>query len=164
MDILSVLPLLKGWEYSGAAKKKGVIITKKQSLLALEGKGYLLWALAKVDDPRAELTFTNDQKVLTNSLKTAIGIFGAGLTVPNPTGIWCPLFDFSNDAYTIVFAPPSPWPFTKSLDITLEPTDEKPNLLLYTFDHSIAEIVDEALFKQGLLDLSSSAQPIPKQG
>jgi hypothetical protein len=161
-NILSILPLLGGWEYASAdAKKKGVI-TKKQSLLSLEGKGYLLWALAKVDDPKAELTFTNDKKVLTNSLKTAIDIFGAGLTVPNPMGIWCPLFDFSNDAYMIVFAPPSPWPFSQSLTIDLEATAEKPNLKLHAFEHSIVKIVDEALFKKGLKDLSSAEAEKPK--
>ena len=160
-NILSVLPLLEGWEYSGATKKKETV-TKKKSLLALEGKGYLLWALARVDDPRAELTFTSDKKVLTNSLKTAIDVFGSGLTMPNPLGIWCSLFDFNNNAYTIVFAPPSPWPFTKSLTVDLEATAEKPDLKLHSFDHMVVKIVDEALFKKGLKDLSSAEAEKPK--
>lgn len=160
-NILSVLPLLEGWEYSSAVKKKETV-KKKQSLVDIAGKGYLVWALARVDDPRAELTFKSDEKILTNSLKSAIDIFGSGLTMPNPLGIWCSLFDPSNDDYTIVFAPPSLLPFTKSLTVDLEATAEKQELKLHRFEHSVIRIVDEAKFKSSLKALSSAEAEKPK--
>jgi hypothetical protein len=153
-NILSLLPLLSGWKYvTVGAKKKGTITRKTGSLVALNGKGYLLWAFAKIDDPKAEITFLNDEHPLTSTLKSAHDIFSAGLTVPNSVGLWVPLFDPSNEVYEIVFAPSSPWPYSESLEISLKPTEEKPNLQLHGFDNLFVKVTNEILFRQGIKDV-----------
>lgn len=154
-NILNVLPLLKGWEFAGSKQKKEAI-TEKKSLVKVGEKGYLLWSICSVNDSKAELSFDHDETLLSITLLTANDIYGVGLVMPNPLGLWVSRFDVVTEVFVIAFTPTAPWPYAKSLDITLKPTLEKPNLQLHSFDHSIVKIVDEALFKQGLRDISGA--------
>jgi hypothetical protein len=133
---------------------------KKKSLVDAQGeKGYLSWAICSSNDSQAELSFLSDGNLLSEDLLTAKDIFVLGLVAPNPIGLWVPRYDVINNIYVMAFTPPAPWPFSESLKISIKPT--KSILHVHSFEHSAINIVDEALFKSSLLDIST--QPIPKQ-
>jgi hypothetical protein len=153
---------LKGWEHSGSKQKPQKIAekTKTKDLVDVTEKGYLAWAILSVDDPDAKLTFEADDKPLSETILTARDLFALGLTAPNPMGLFCPTFDTINENFIIMYMPLTPLPYSESLKVTLK--QEKQILTLRSFEISTVKIVDEALFKEGLKDLSGSTQAVPK--
>lgn len=151
-NILSSLPLLKGWEFVRARQKNVKVTEKRKDLIDVEEKGYLAWAIISTDDADAELSFLSDGKLLAENLLTAKDLLSLGLVAPNPLGVFCPIFDVVNEIFVIMFMPATPWPYAESLKIKLK--TEKQILHLHSFEHSAVKITNETLFKQGLKDLS----------
>jgi hypothetical protein len=151
-NILSSLPLLKGWELAGSKQKNVEVAEKKKDLVDVLEKGYLAWSICSTNDAKAELSFLSDGKLLAENLLTAKDLLSLGLVAPNPLGLFCPIFDVVNEIFVIMFMPPTPWPYAESLKIKLK--TEKQILHLHSFEHSAVKIVNEAVFKQGLKDLS----------
>jgi hypothetical protein len=147
LDILSALPLLKGWRYD-PKDLPSTVYTKRTPLVNIKNeKGWFLWSLATFSNPRANIRVTYDEYYSANI--SPIELFSAGLTTSNAAGFWVGTYNPVLNVYCIFFTPDYAWPFTKSLLIEIEPPPGG-TVSVANFGCLLIRIDDTAAFEQSL--------------
>lgn len=151
VDVISLLPLLRGWRW--AAKDVDlpeVITTKKEVFRATDEKGWMLWAVGYVNNKNTSIQVIVDGYSTTDV--TPNDLYGAGLIMPNPTGFWVGIYNEILNLYSVIFSPPYSSGYTRSLVIGfIPPIGETVTLVKYA--HLLVRIDDEIEFRKSLKEL-----------
>lgn len=150
MDLLSMLPFLRGWKYD-TLDLQGQVYTKRTQIANVQREpGFFLWALSALNNRNAAIRVTYDGTVSSNI--TSQELFTAGLLTSNGGGFWTGTFSIPLSFYTIFFTPSYPWPFAKSLVIEIEPPSGQ-TVTLLDYGHLLIRIDDAASFSKSLRDV-----------
>lgn len=147
MDLLSMLPLLKGWRYDPKDLQGQVYRERTQLVNVQDERGWFMWALAAFSNPNAAIRVTYDGTYTADI--TPRELFTSGLLTSNSGGFWVGTYSIPLSFYTIFFTPNYPWPFRKSLVIEIEPPSGQ-TVTLLDYGHLLIRVDDDAAFEQSL--------------
>lgn len=149
--ILSLLPLLRGWRYDLKDISVPELITSKKEIFkTTDEKGWFLWATGVMNNKNASI------RVLVDGYYEATGspyrIYSAGITVPSSFGLWTGVYSDLLTAYSLLFTPPYPWWYTKSIVIELTPPAGE-TVILASYGHLLVRIDDNKEFIKSIKEV-----------
>ena len=157
MDILLLLPLLKGWKYDIAFIDEVEIIKAGQPRVFREYKVpaedvYGGWVLAGgflVNNPLTEIELDYDVYHFAFSV---YAMYGMGLVRSNPAGVYVPVYDTTAGLYALHYMPYKPGGFSKYLRIAIKaPTDS--DVTIFTGSYLGVIINNMDLFRQSIKEV-----------
>jgi hypothetical protein len=153
MTVYSLLPLLKGWAYSPRDIDAPFTVPKGTEKLIekAEKDGWLVSAMCSLNDPYAEFVVVSYHPYA-GHIRTSMRPYAlkeAGLTSPNPTGIWCSRYDDVNRIYVVCFTPANWLPFTSLYSLSIKASNLQ-DLTVYNYAHVLVIIEDVDLFIKSL--------------
>jgi hypothetical protein len=150
-DMIALLPLLRGWIYQPVDIDVTESIEKEKEVLsAKDEKGWVLWAVGLINNKNASIRVTVDGYYTADA--TPYDLYLAGLTMPNSTGFWLGHYDASANVYCVIFSPPYPWGFKKSVSVRVTPPTGE-TIQLYKLALLAVRITDEKEFRKSLKEL-----------
>ena len=148
-----LLPLLEGWQWK--AKDVDVPFTlsagKSRVMGEAEYSGWVWSALCAFNNPDAYVQFGyyDSLGVWRTTTMRPRGLYEAGFTSPNSTGIWCSKYDTTSDIYVIAFTPTIPLPVLKKYKISVVAPGTS-SVTVLNYSHLLVEIVSEETFRKSL--------------
>jgi hypothetical protein len=88
---------------------------------------------------------------------TPYGLHEGGYVDPNPTGVWVPKYDTTNNIYNVCYATYLPLPFQKKYRLSIKAPPVLP-LTVRTYTHLIAEIINQSEFNASLREVFGSSE------
>jgi hypothetical protein len=166
MDVISLLPLLKGWAYSPKDIDVPFTVPAGEEKIIEEAKksGWFVTAMCSLNDPYAEfVVYSYDPyKGVARYDFLPYDLKVIGLVTSNPTGLWCPRYDDTNKIYTAVFTPSTWLPFTGGYRLSIKASTSGP-LTVYNYIHLLVVIEDRELFIESLQEvLGSKIKVLPR--
>jgi lambda repressor-like predicted transcriptional regulator len=156
MDVISLLPLLKGWAYSTKDIDVPFTVPAGEEKIIEEAKksGWFVAAMCSLNDPYAEfVVYSYDPyKGVVRSDMVPYEIKAAGLITPTPTGIWCSRYDDTNKIYVVNFNPFTWLPFIENYRLSIKASTSGP-LTVYNYAHVLVVIEDRELFINSLQEV-----------
>ena len=157
MDILLLLPLLRGWEYDIKTDVKPFVIPKETSKTIKEYKvpieacygGWCLAASAAVNNKNAKIIIKYD---IHQFELNPIATFALGLTKPNPWGFFMSVYDTTANLFAGHYMPVRPLWFTKYFAYEIvAPKDA--DLTVSTHAYTFIKISNMNEFRQSLKEV-----------
>lgn len=159
MDIISLLPLLRGWEYRPVEYEPPappIEVSPGNRLELIEEEidvsGWFLSGGLMVDNPDATVTIFTD---IWSVDASPYGLYDYGLTIQPKLGAWCPRYDTANDIYTMQFT--LPWmPYNNrrhvffSNPVVTHTGALNTTVKLYSYTFAIIQITDIEVFQRSL--------------
>ena len=159
LNILTLLPLLRGWVYSPKDVDKPFTVPKGQEKqIAKEDRpGWFITAMISLSDPYAELVFRylDPYKGIIETNMRPYALKEAGLTVPSPMGIWCSRYDDSAKVYVVNYSPALWFPIPSQSEILVR-SSPLADLTVYNYSHVLVVIRDIQLFRESLSEILKS--------
>lgn len=160
MDILLLLPFLKGWEsdakqiiepFSISAGKSKTIVEYKVPKESCYG-GWSLIALATLNNKNGTITIKHDIREFETS---PLAMYGLGLVKPNPYGFFVSVYDTTINLFVMNYMPARPLWFKRyaAFDIGA-PADE--DLTVSLVGYTVIRISNMNEFRQSLKELLGS--------
>jgi hypothetical protein len=154
--LLSYLPLLRGWQWQAVDVDIPFAIAPggERTMGEADYDGWFWSAMCAMNNADGE--FALGYYDAAGAWRTATlgpkGLYGAGLTSPNPTGIWCSRYDTANSIYVVTYGSYLPLPFQKRYKLSIRaPSGSALTILGYT--HLLIEILDPDKFRASLQEL-----------
>lgn len=147
-DLISLLPLLEGWQYQA---QQGSYIIKdgaRQPLFTPKfGKiGYLLYGYVYGNSPY----LTADVRVDDWSGSfTILALYTLGFVTPKDQFFYIAKYDTINSVYAVEYAPSLPTPYHKEFKVELLSPTGAGDITASHFIHTI-DIIDETVFRKSL--------------
>jgi len=153
MDLISMLPVLKGWRYShmGIEHSFSISARRERVMTEAERSGWVISAMCTLNNPDAKfvvLTF-DPYRGYAESTMGARDLYSAGLMVPNATGTWCSRYDDTAKVYVVVYTPATSLPFGVKYKLSIRAPPTEPVTVLGYF-HVLIEIFDMDIFLRSL--------------
>ena len=143
MNVLDLLPFLRGWHYEPTTLANQTIKEVTRVVDWSNKKGWFLWMAGAVNDPNVIIRIVTDNYY--GKSITPLALYAGGLSASNNTGAWVAKFDSVNAIYSPVYAPPYPLPFNSAIKIELTPSSSGPFTLI-NYGNLLVTIIDEKLF------------------
>ena len=156
MDLISMLPLLKGWSYFPLDVDVPFIIAagREEVMGEADKPGLFLSGMCALNDPDAELVIHSydPYRGMVESNLEPRSLYTAGLTVPNATGIWTPRYDDVDKVYVVAYTPAVPLPFGPKYKLLIRAPATK-SVMVLNYAHLLVEIFDREAFLEGLREV-----------
>lgn len=156
MTLYSYLPLLKGWAYSTKDVDYPFTVPKGETKVMEEAErdGWFIAGMCSLSDPNAEFAVLSydPYKGFVESTLRPVALKEAGLTAPNPTGMWCSRYDDTAGVYVVCYMPTFWMPFISRYKLSIKASKDK-DLTVYNYAHVLAVIENRDLFIKSLQEV-----------